>query len=256
MGTGKTCICIALILATRDRLAVLDLSDSRTCSKVFVPLAENENGNRREGPVPSLLNLCLSVISGSRSPNSLANLETTPARLTEVERRVQDSNLLSRAERTRPFYLEYEEVRMHTGRGQASLPPEPKSTKILMSGSSLVVVPDTLVIQVCHASFLVSSAFFVEDSYSRGSSALTRISLSQWQREISKHTEEDVLRYICISNSRDPVPDPERLITYDLVLMSASRFARECDAASSLDKHGTIHSSPFFDGSDSDDLAP
>jgi SNF2 family DNA or RNA helicase len=249
MGTGKTCTALALIAWTSGQLAnVHDMDITQqlfhlgiaTESKIRVrsfldqviqaevtgtgklsvsgndmiveysscsPM-ESDDETRRYNP-PSLLSLAASTIIDKSIP-----YETRPDLPDHLQR------LLNKA---RPFYykwptpiakifryeLEGSDWISRLGNETSERNLESR-IKMQVSAASLVIVPDTLLVQ--------------------------------WQNELTKHVLEGVLSYMVLDKSivtthkgkhqklsrkADEIPSPETLASFDLVLISHTRFAEE-----------------------------
>lgn len=186
MGTGKTCIVLALIMASRDIYArPPPLSTVSTGISLHQP---------DSGPA-SLLTMCANAIVRNNVtwrpyhsvlPQAcLRAIREAPARIYEIpprtSMRIQRASVMKNA---------------------VKRPGEP----MILSNSTLVVVPDTLVVQ--------------------------------WRNEISKHCVTTTnspecddsaygLKTLVITDCKRPIPPVAELLRTELVLMSYSRFAKE-----------------------------
>eukprot|EP00842_Homolaphlyctis_polyrhiza_P001542 jgi/Hompol1/2389/HPOL_002922-RA len=176
MGSGKTVICLALIVLTLHHLS------RPPCDPEFIHLSHSD-------PKDSLLSsttaprslrsqACISLLRAGIHHRRLHNFIPEPV--------VDNLPLL------RLVYERHPPV-AKSHRGSNNLVAESVTT--LLSSSTLVVVPDTLI--------------------------------DQWQSEISKHVLEGTLRYLAIVSHDMPIPPPEKLCEFDLVLISVTRFGLE-----------------------------
>ena len=108
------------------------------------------------------------------------------------------SNLLAELDANTPFYYLFpspEQLDSREGRKGAYTP-----LKILVSTTSLIVVPTDLV--------------------------------RQWKGELEKHVDGGALKVLVLRTTKDKFPASEELVTFDVVILSISRFG---DAAGDLD---------------------
>lgn len=59
----------------------------------------------------------------------------------------------------------------------------------------------------------------------------------QWQSEIRKHVDENVLRILVMDDAKRPLPCPDELRSYDIVLFTRGRF--EIEIRDGADDQGT-----------------
>lgn len=189
MGTGKTCICLALVLATRHQLAKTEdtlgsrkLSDVRSSKRELFPWAQDEHSLRKSRQlrlrtVPCLRDMALDALLSNRHREELL-----------YDARFAHLGILQPDDV--PYVWEYPPSK---GREDTrSVPATPQ--QIFVSAASLVVVPDILV--------------------------------AQWLAEIAKHVKPGALTYTKIDKGKD-IPPPIELAKYDLVLISESRMRSE-----------------------------
>ena len=208
MGTGKTCICLALILTTRHHLAEIDrdrehansfhLSSIRSGRHENFPWAQeanskdiNESSITRFSetaaspsaihPVPSLHDLTLDILFCSRHPRQL-------------EKQSDDYHIPTNQDQDLPYIWE---IPPSKGR-EATRSYARQRKKVYISAATLVIVPDILV--------------------------------AQWVAEIQKHVKEGFLDYVKL-DKHDPMPDAARLCRLDLVLLSESKVRSEAEGA-------------------------
>ncbi|KAJ2088617.1 hypothetical protein IW138_004107 [Coemansia sp. RSA 986] len=194
MGTGKTCECLALVLLTKRQMA------SPPAEGQLLPCV---------GTVASAL---ATDLDGSQEPStdsrngSVRSLKCMAARAAllscaESLRVMHDDGLLpsamwSQLEPYQPYYWVNPIVENRPRRGTSNYSAEQMSFKVYVSSTTIVVVPDNLV--------------------------------DQWVREKYKHIEDTGgLEMLKIDSSTLTVPEPKKLIQYDVVLISVSRLSKE-----------------------------
>jgi hypothetical protein len=247
MGTGKTCVSLALICMTKGQLARVEPLPGDQPARVLTPFARqfpfescrplkivppdifdpysalvvpDEDAEQPEGSpeepqeteFPSLVKLCCHVIRASRLDGKV---------LEAARESLQSTGLSQELQSNRPFYEIYPPVPERTTRRFLT---EPQA--ILISQATLCIVPDSYALFFCLTVFCLVFLNRVFSSF--------RL-VDQWLQEIKKHVQPDYLRVVVVGN-RDAVPDPEVLVdSADLVLMSLSRFGREADTAPMFD---------------------
>ena len=206
MGTGKTCICLALILTSRQQLAKIDhesegigpshMSTVRTRRHERFPWCQDENGSeakeyqpvnpwrentfearRSKSKIPSLHSLSLDLLFCSRSQRDLAP-------------RMQDQ--YAPTDDDLPYVWEIPPTK---GR-EATRSTAQEKKKWYISAATLVIVPDILI--------------------------------AQWLGEIQKHVKEDALDYIKVEKN-DKMPGAAQLCQLDLVLVSEGKVRAEAE---------------------------
>ncbi|KAJ2556692.1 hypothetical protein EV175_001830, partial [Coemansia sp. RSA 1933] len=194
MGTGKTCECLALILLTKRQMA------RPPANGELLPCV---------GTVASAL---VTDLSDSHEPGTGAgasgvqSLKTMAARAAllscaESLRVMHDDGVLPTAmwrqlEPFHPYYWVNPIVESRPRRGTSNYSADQMSFKVYMSSSTIVVVPDNLV--------------------------------DQWVREKYKHIDDTGgLEVLKLDSSTLTVPEPRKLIQYDIVLVSVSRLSKE-----------------------------
>ncbi|OAQ27102.1 hypothetical protein K457DRAFT_157153 [Linnemannia elongata AG-77] len=191
MGTGKTCLCIALILHTLHQSGrppadepvqlLCDILPS-TPSAATVDSDIKEMVLPRGTAIPSLRDFAAATVKTRAvnyrhaqdyiNPDIMDTLED--ALLYYRESGSSEQSRQSRSRQTRT----------------SELPVE-----IYISSATLVIVPPNLV--------------------------------DQWCNEINKHTEDGALKVFTITNNSQEFPNLRTLLHYDLVLISQNRFAKE-----------------------------
>ncbi|KAJ1993661.1 hypothetical protein GGI25_001551 [Coemansia spiralis] len=198
MGTGKTCECLALILLTKRQMARPPLQgEMLPCVGTVASALETD-----------FCDLHSDIDYSDRtiyrpSVHSLKLLAGKAALLSCVEslRVMHDDGLLPIAmwrqlEPYPPYYWVNPIVEKRPRRGAGSYSTYQVSFKVYMSSSTLVVVPDNLI--------------------------------DQWVREKYKHIEDTGgLEMLKIDSSTLRIPEPKKLIQYDIVLMSVGRLSKE-----------------------------
>jgi hypothetical protein len=207
MGTGKTIECLALILATRGRPALVerapgevvapclrtDLIDPTTIvgrifdpEETFDPYADHVEPLFAT-PVPTLTTYLIDYLRAD--PSLTASDILTSDRITVASQQYAAHM---------PYYFDQPALETGSHRARRALADRDCSERIYVSATSLCVVPNVLV--------------------------------AQWQAEIVKHVEAGALKVLTIIAHED-VPHASELATYDLVLVSLGRFqlaAKKC----------------------------
>ncbi|KAF9899981.1 hypothetical protein EC991_008051 [Linnemannia zychae] len=191
MGTGKTCLCIALILHTLHQSSRPPAEEPTTiyCDLIpSTPSAASVDSDFTELVLPK----------GSAIP-SLRDFAAATIKTRAVNyRHAQDylnPDLMDTLENSLLYY--HEEASLEQNRQSRSRRHKTTDSpiEIYLSSATLVIVPANLV--------------------------------DQWWNEINKHTEDGALKVFAITNVSQEFPELRTLLQYDLVLISQSRFARE-----------------------------
>ncbi|KZP01082.1 hypothetical protein CALVIDRAFT_508642 [Calocera viscosa TUFC12733] len=224
MGSGKTCMCIAVCLATKGRIvpppdtpqsSMALTKDSMTWTGVSAQLPYH-NLDRREYPwegeaVPQNVFPSLRQVAQYVASTSFVGLHSTATRLrpqadsTRLKnfKRVMDRFALEAelAEQeqpgsTLPFYLETEAEGSRRPTRNASKDLRP-AKRIWLSSVTLILVPSMI--------------------------------FQQWNSEFLKHCNDDALRILSIpTRPVEDLPIAETLVRhYDVLLMTHERFAAE-----------------------------
>ncbi|KAJ7264890.1 P-loop containing nucleoside triphosphate hydrolase protein [Mycena haematopus] len=210
LGTGKTVMILALILATIHQLSepepsILDPHPvltpialrhfpSEEFATARAKLFRNKNkSNPTSLRVPTLVELLLHQMA-TRPLTFIPESQTR--RFTRLKEDVEklEQYILPRKDNL-PFYLNYQAEPIDNERTNKRRPPVRNEPRLLyLTSATLVVVPPNL--------------------------------LLQWKSECSMHCG-DSLR-VCVIRGREPIP-PARVLAseYDIVLMSYSRFTAE-----------------------------
>ncbi|KAK9448171.1 SNF2 family N-terminal domain-containing protein [Limtongia smithiae] len=168
MGFGKTCICIALICATKNQ-------GSR--------LPENYLHMPTEArSVPSLARLCAKKINNLGLP-----WRSYQSRLPQ--------KCIDLLIKHRGFYNTEERSRERLGRNGLYRSPETVKRTVMLSGTTLVICPLSLV--------------------------------PQWQAELDKHVQSGFLSVLCYFGTLSPDYKHPDFSRYDVVIMSQQRFSSQ-----------------------------
>lgn len=190
MGTGKTCLCIALITLTRYHFSRPTSSPDLTISIESLPssLTNQETfPSPPSHPVPTLSSLAVKAIALNGIPWRRA--PSLPLGVKQI------------LEASRPYYTRSTE---HTRSGRGVDPSgrwegrswtSPATQRIYLGSGTLVIVPPNLV--------------------------------GQWRSELLKHAMDGYLRVLVVERPKDLVPSLDDLLAYDLVLFSTTRFSLE-----------------------------
>lgn len=212
MGTGKTCICLALVLAFKHQLANIDeirgdsfgrISTRRTARSEAFPWVVNNDAENEEDLAASLL------VGGAGNPEDGLPGTVGGARTLKTVPRLYDLalDLILCSTHFRALRLHERDSFIPTN---DDLPyvweiPIPKGRddtrstssirrKVYISATTLIIVPDILV--------------------------------AQWLAELNKHVKEGALDYIKLEKD-DFVPPEDELAKLDLVLVSESKIRSE-----------------------------
>ncbi|KAJ1555453.1 hypothetical protein HK096_007168 [Nowakowskiella sp. JEL0078] len=201
MGMGKTLSSISLILSTLGQRTIpppdselkIDIQ-FETCLTPYKSSIPNNTGAK------SLFYQSLLILL--KQPIAMKNLcKSLPSAKSPII-----SDLL---ENFPPYFLlsDSEEVLQNMRNTSRS---KKKQTRILLSSTTLILIPDTL--------------------------------YEQWITQINAHVNDNALKYFAIpTSSKRPMPPAIELIKYDLVIITNTRFSSE--ASKSQDN---IHSTPLM----------
>ncbi|KAI9004739.1 SNF2 family N-terminal domain-containing protein [Gaertneriomyces semiglobifer] len=199
MGVGKTCICLALILHTKHQSSKAPVDCTGGNARVDLhPELLRLMGGEPDDQFPSLKSLCARQVLLSRVPFRGARDRLGPY-------------MYSLLKKSSPYYLkEPRQQWRYSYRSEKAA----DSIKMLLSSATLVVVPDTLVVQ--------------------------------WQVELNKHVADGALEVLIVADAKMNLPDPVTLLEYDIVLMSHSRFGLENQPSEKWDINGNLVKSPLL----------
>lgn len=169
MGLGKTVICLATILATKDHPPVVPAVCSLPPVRPFVA---------------SLADMAVSTINRKSIPWRVELARIKHATGDELQ------SCREKLEKT-PAYYEIPVMPMRWNRKTIQPPPK----KMILAATTLIVVPRNL--------------------------------CKQWQSEIRKHVDADLLRILVMEDSKKELPPADDLRTYDIVLFTRGRFEME-----------------------------
>ncbi|KXS21164.1 hypothetical protein M427DRAFT_312751 [Gonapodya prolifera JEL478] len=185
MGTGKTLTCISLIANTRRHLTTPPpgVAIYRTPYIPPPPWDPYEDPDTSPPELATLATLAAHALIASRIPHT-AELEILPPTVSEVLRSHP------------PFYYRQRSDGLPERPRRGVLAAERKGTKVYLSSTTLVIVPDVL--------------------------------MAQWQSQLNLHTFEGSLRVLPISEDLDhELPPATELVKYDAVLISWRRLGKE-----------------------------
>ncbi|KAF7302336.1 Helicase C-terminal domain-containing protein [Mycena chlorophos] len=214
LGTGKTVMCLALILSTINQLSAPEPSilDSRPvltplsfrhfpssesdAARARFSLDKRKVGAKDDGPrVPSLVELLLHKLA-------VEPVAFVPERRTEHFEALKEAvesleQYASPRKHNLPFYLDYQgepvDNERTNRRGGANLKPS-GPIRLYLTSALLVVVPTNL--------------------------------LLQWTQEISLHCDDRIR--VCVLKGNDPMPPARTLASdFDIILLTYNRFTVE-----------------------------
>ena len=219
MGTGKTCICLALILVFKYRLVEIDdeirndsfgrISGRRTARSEAFPWVRNDDEDEEQAF--NIASSSRNVISASARDRNMEMMVDASRTLKKVPTlydltldliscsthfrslKRNDSTSLQSKPITNddlPYVWEIPKPKQRDDTRSSNLPRR----KVYLSSSTLIIVPDILI--------------------------------SQWLAEISKHVEEGALDYVKVEKD-DQMPSEIELCKLDLVLVSESKIRME-----------------------------
>ncbi|EKM55021.1 uncharacterized protein PHACADRAFT_142857 [Phanerochaete carnosa HHB-10118-sp] len=213
LGTGKTVMSLALILATLDQLPAPEESylDPRP---VLTPLAlrhfpSQTYADAREKCAkrsPARRRQKIDAVDTPRVPSLIEHLlhicSTDPLStgVREYEDVLRFSRLWKAYKANTPFYHHYEDEPIETLRTSRKAHGDSGPRIMFLSSATLVVVPPNL--------------------------------LNQWFNEINKHCDSTLRTYMMVDNNS--LPSAKKLALYDIILMTHSRLSHE---ASKMNRH-------------------
>lgn len=208
MGTGKTCICLALVLAFKHQLANIDqvrgdsfgrISSRRTARSEAFPWVAHRNIENEEDLATSLMvgnnDGHGMLVDGNRTFNTVPRLYDLTLDLILCSTHFRALHLHERdafipTNEDLPYVWE---IPLPKGRDDTRSTSSIRR-KVYISATSLIIVPDILV--------------------------------AQWLAELNKHVKEGALDYIKLEKD-DIVPNEEELAKLDLVIVSETKIRLE-----------------------------
>lgn len=226
MGSGKTLICLALILATMDQISRPDYESVTSCITSEMAMRFPDEKYQDKDPAAGLLGRIVTAPFGAPSPGerlgrrpithipkpepktshatrprtgsvSLAKIAAHRLRTTHACRRDLIDTLPNQLQallgkESAPFILLWPPLPHRVSRIIHNRTP----LRVYLTSATLVLVPQTL--------------------------------LMQWLDEMEKHCEPQSLRVLCITDMHTEIPTASELSQdYDVVLMSHARFGKE-----------------------------
>ncbi|OZJ06901.1 hypothetical protein BZG36_00036 [Bifiguratus adelaidae] len=225
-GTGKTCICIALIVHTlhENLLPLLPPELYLTCDidpfpeaimKQLVLIDEDgisDGGfligvasvTQREGTDMDTFEAVEAIehqILRRKDAPSLRQISASSVIRNGINywqyKDYMSADVFDYLEKNPRYYLKYATTRSKRQKEKRSASTV-RPMKVYVSSATLVIVPDAL--------------------------------MDQWQREIYKHAYDFTLKVLVLNKDRSDIPSPTELLQYDMVLMSHTHFGKEYDA--------------------------
>ncbi|KAF9174397.1 hypothetical protein BGX20_011429 [Mortierella sp. AD010] len=204
MGTGKSCLCIALIMQTRDQFSQPPASATRIFCELY-PFAPPSAIMVRDGTM-SVDNEATLLARGSAIP-TLRDLAAAAVKINNIEYRkaseyINDDTMEMLEAMSVYYYAEESTSRTSRTRGfrMAKL-----ALEVYLSSSTLVIVPPDLT--------------------------------DQWCNEVNKHAKDHALKLLRIESDDKEIPDHRTLMKYDMVLITQNRFTKEYEPGAYSNKH-------------------
>ncbi|KAF9345777.1 hypothetical protein BGX26_002744 [Mortierella sp. AD094] len=204
MGTGKSCLCIALIMQTRDQFSRPPASATHIFCELY-PFAPSSAIIVRDGTM-SVDNETTLLAPGSAIP-TLRDLAAAAVKISNLEYRraseyINDDTMEMLEAMSVYYYAEESPSKTPRTRGfrMAKL-----ALEVYLSSSTLVIVPPDLT--------------------------------DQWCNEVNKHTKDHALKLLRIESDDKEIPDHRTLMKYDIVLITQNRFAKEYEPGAYSNKH-------------------
>ncbi|KAI8363475.1 SNF2 family N-terminal domain-containing protein [Mortierella sp. GBAus27b] len=206
MGTGKSCLCIALIMQTLNRSSHPPVDTQVHC----------ELNPRAQSSTPMPQDDAHMEDSSTQFP-SLRSLAAAAVKKGCVDyRRIQDYLNHGSLELLEEHLVYYYQAEANTANSRGSLPRAKqfkmveRPTKVFLSSTTLVIVPSNLA--------------------------------DQWCNEVNKHTEDHALKLLRIESGLDQeIPDHKTLMKYDMVLITQTRFAKEYEPGAYSQNHTRVN---------------
>ncbi|KAF9112099.1 hypothetical protein BGX27_003981 [Mortierella sp. AM989] len=209
MGTGKSCLCIALIMQTIHQFSEPPATATHLYCELY-PFTPSSAIIVRERAMPTDTETML-LAPGSTIP-TLRDLAAVAVKMSRLEyRKAHDyinEESMEILEAMSVYYYDeeiLERPRMPRARlfRMVDLPIE-----VYLSSSTLVIVPPNL--------------------------------SDQWCNEVNKHTKDHALKLLIIESDDKEIPDHKTLMKYDMVLITQNRFAMEYKPGAYSGRHTKV----------------
>ncbi|KAG0034797.1 hypothetical protein BGZ81_003201 [Podila clonocystis] len=173
-----------------------DMGTGKTCICIALILLTRHQFSMPPSPSTLFLPFPSATASASTSASisTPAPLKTIKSKGIDFRRFREHMSAHGFSEDTPVFYHHNDTVQGHSARLNELKQNEPE-TEIYLSRATLVIVPDTLV--------------------------------DQWCNEIIKHAPESALKRLELTSATEKIPEAKQLASYEMVLISQSRFAKE-----------------------------
>ena len=226
MGAGKTLVCLALILATREQISSPDHDSIMSCTTSEMAMQFPDEKYQDNDPAAGMMGRIVTAPFGAPSPGErlgrrpITHIPKSESPTFHRSRPMAGSVSLAKiaahrlrtTNACRPDLLDTlpSQIRAILGKDSAPFgllwPPLPHRVsrvnhnrtplRVYLTCATLVLVPPTLIMQ--------------------------------WLDEMEKHCEPQLLRVLCISDIGSEIPAASQLSQdYDVVLMTHARFGKE-----------------------------
>ncbi|KAI7818097.1 hypothetical protein BC939DRAFT_307032 [Gamsiella multidivaricata] len=204
MGTGKSCICIALIMQTLHQSSKPPTIGTQLYCELYSDTGPS--ATVAQDGLNSVATANLALVPGAQIPD-LRDLAAAAVKLNQIDyKRIQDyinpGSMELLEDLSVYYYAEDRNARSNLTRAK-QLKTKDRSPEIYLSTTTLVIVPPNL--------------------------------MDQWCNE---HTENFALKLLRIEPGKGrEIPDHRTLLKHDMVLISLTRFAQEYEPGSYSVKH-------------------
>ncbi|KAG0266854.1 hypothetical protein BG011_000469 [Mortierella polycephala] len=196
MGTGKTCLCIALILQTLHQSSKPPNIEAQLHCDLYPYTHSSEALDQDD----LFMDASRRILRPGTEIPSLRDLAAAALKMNSVDyeqaRNFVPSHIMDLLNRTCVYYVdEHSSGNIRPARSKQFRMAD-QSPEVYLTSSTLVIVPSNL--------------------------------MAQWLNEINKHTEDSMLKVYSISSATNKeIPEPMELMRYNMVLISRRRFAKE-----------------------------
>ncbi|KAF9186573.1 hypothetical protein BGZ51_001928 [Haplosporangium sp. Z 767] len=206
MGTGKTCLCIALILQTLHQSS----KPPNIGTQLYCDLYPYTHSSATMDQGDLFMDTSTRTLRPGTEIPSLRDLAAAALRMNSVNyeqaRNFVPSHIMDLLDRTYVYYFDEPSSGYIRPARSKQFRMADQSPEVYLTSSTLVIVPSNL--------------------------------MAQWLNEINKHTEGSVLKVYSISSATNKeIPEPMELMRYNMVLISQRRFAKEYEPGAYSIRH-------------------